>query len=83
MNSHAIIQIVIFTILAIILFVLIQPGNLFTIPGNTQWISYRVSETNKTAVLVHTAIYAIVMGCSIILYVNIFSNLIYPLLPNP
>jgi len=83
MDSHVLIQFVGFAILAILMFVILQPGNLFTIPGDKTWISYKISETNKSAVIVHTLLYTLMMGSIIILYANVFSRLIQPLLPNP
>ncbi|KAI9079686.1 hypothetical protein K1719_038307 [Acacia pycnantha] len=47
-------------VIALLLFILLSPGLLFQIPGNTRFVEFSSFRTNGKAILVHTLIYFVV-----------------------
>jgi hypothetical protein len=68
MNWSDIITSLILILISIILFVLLQPGSIITIPGNSQLINFGPGETNFKAVILHTIIFGIALSAMVIFY---------------
>lgn len=67
---------IIIVLLSTILFYLLQPSVIFTLPGNSKWISFGERETNWKASFVHTGIYGVIMA-----FFMVFSGIIvYPII---
>jgi hypothetical protein len=71
-----IIGFVILTIIATILFVILQPGNIFTIPGNEKRIAIGKRETNIKAIIIHSILYLIAMGGMVGIYIILIKPVI-------
>jgi hypothetical protein len=72
MNFKDIIGPIIFIIISTLLFIILQPGSVFTLPGNTKWISFITRETNLKAIMVHGVLYGVaISGIMVIYYILI------------
>jgi len=52
-----VVNIIIVIILSTILFGILQPGNIITVPGNNKIIDFMSRKTNLKAIIVHPLIY--------------------------
>ena len=70
------VNIILLLILLAILFAFLVPGSIFTIPGNTSWLSIGKKEVNTWAILVHMLIFVITAGGFIVFYNLVASRVI-------
>ncbi|MQM06709.1 hypothetical protein Taro_039536 [Colocasia esculenta] len=62
-------------VLGVVLFVLLSPGLLFTIPGNTKHVEFGSLRTNGKAIFIHTVIFFAVFTILILaLHVHIYTG---------
>lgn len=76
MSWGKVIGLLILLILLIVTDVVLTPGLLITLPGNTKWVSLFSLENNYYAIAVHSAIKALVMGITLFMYAYIIGPII-------
>lgn len=69
-DKKLIIYSILFAILSTIMFIVLMPGVIVTLPGNSAWITFFSREVNFFAVIVHTMIY--IVGLLLLMVFNYF-----------